>query len=99
MFQLQLKELHEDILHRHVLGHTIAHVYVIEIQKRGLPHAHMILFLSDADKPRTPEQVLFMTIIIVLFIIIIIIDIIISITINNIILIYYYCYYYYYHYH
>ena len=33
-----------------VLGYT----YVIEFQKRGLPHAHMLLILGDA--PRTPDE-------------------------------------------
>ena len=33
-----------------VLGYT----YVIEFQKRGLPHAHMLLILADA--PRTPDE-------------------------------------------
>uniref|UniRef100_UPI00358F89E5 uncharacterized protein n=1 Tax=Myxine glutinosa TaxID=7769 RepID=UPI00358F89E5 len=57
VFQLKLKELLHDLLERHVLGHITAYVYTIEFQKRGLPHAHMVLFLADADKPRTPADV------------------------------------------
>ncbi|KAI9072375.1 hypothetical protein K1719_045656 [Acacia pycnantha] len=32
-------------------------VYTIEFQKRGLPHAHIILWLSNADKLKTPFDV------------------------------------------
>ncbi|KAI9079854.1 hypothetical protein K1719_038100 [Acacia pycnantha] len=34
-----------------------ADVYTIEFQKRGLPHAHIILWLSNADKLKTPFDV------------------------------------------
>eukprot|EP00794_Sanderia_malayensis_P017148 gene17148-biopygen14755 len=55
VFQLKL-HLHE-VLDNNLLGKVIAHVYVVEFQKRGLPHAHMLLFLSQEDKPRTAEQI------------------------------------------
>ena len=45
-----------DLLERNVLGHVLAYVYTIEFQKRGLPHAHMVLFFSDADKPPVAED-------------------------------------------
>ena len=54
VFNLKLKELLSDLLDGHVLGQVTAYVYTIEFQKRGLQHAHMVLFLADADKPRTP---------------------------------------------
>ena len=57
VFHLKLKELLCDLLQRHVLGNVSAFVYTIEFQKRGLPHAHMVLFLTDPDKPRTTEDV------------------------------------------
>ena len=57
VFTLKLKELLDDLLERHVLGHVTAFVYTIEFQKRGLPHAHMVLFLTDTDKPRTAQDV------------------------------------------
>ena len=57
VFQMKLKELLKDLLERNVLGKVVAFVYTIEFQKRGLPHAHIILFLTDADKPRTAEDV------------------------------------------
>src|ERR1043165_9908519 len=41
---------------RGVLGKVIAHVHVIEFQKRGLPHAHILIILASEDKLQTPED-------------------------------------------
>ena len=56
VFKLKLRELLNDILKRHVLGRPLAHVYTIEFQKRGLPHAHMLIILADECKPREPSD-------------------------------------------
>ena len=56
MFRLKLKELLSDLIKRQVFGKPLAHVYTIEFQKRGLPHAHILLILADEDKPRDPSQ-------------------------------------------
>ena len=32
-------------------------MYNIEFQKRGLPHAHIVLWLASADKLLTPEDI------------------------------------------
>lgn len=45
-----------DLLERHVLGQVVAHAYVIEFQKRGLPHAHILLINHPEDRI-TPENV------------------------------------------
>jgi hypothetical protein len=37
-------------------GNLRAHVYIIEFQKRGLPHTHMLLWIDPQDAPRTPED-------------------------------------------
>jgi hypothetical protein len=37
---------------KRIFGRTIAHTWVVEYQKRGLPHAHMLVFLAPEDKPR-----------------------------------------------
>ncbi|KAL6124785.1 hypothetical protein ACLB2K_077294 [Fragaria x ananassa] len=39
-----------DVVKKGVLGTVVAYVYVIEFQKRGLPHVHMLLILGDDDK-------------------------------------------------
>ncbi|TMC16317.1 MAG: hypothetical protein E6J34_20245 [Chloroflexi bacterium] len=57
VFKLKLDVLLNDLIENEVLGKTVAHTYVIEFQKRGLPHAHILLIVRDSDKPRTPEHV------------------------------------------
>ena len=39
VFKLKLDELLRDLTQRGVLGKAIAHTWVVEFQKRGLPHA------------------------------------------------------------
>jgi len=36
---------------------TIAKIYVVEFQKRGLPHAHILIFFTEDCKPHTVEDV------------------------------------------
>ena len=54
---LHLVELLHDIKDRHVLGVPVAHVHVIEFQKRGLPHCHMLIILRGEDKLRTSDDI------------------------------------------
>ena len=54
VFRQKLRELLNDILEKNLLGKPIAHVYTIEFQKRGLPHAHMLVILADDCKPCDP---------------------------------------------
>ena len=37
-------------------GKVAARVSVVEFQKRGLPHAHILLILDGPDKPRSPDD-------------------------------------------
>ncbi|KAG2996333.1 hypothetical protein PC121_g20738 [Phytophthora cactorum] len=46
----ELKDLDEG-----VLGRVHARIYVVEFQKRGLPHAHILVILEEEDKPRTRQ--------------------------------------------
>ena len=57
VFKLKLEALIKDLIEKEVLGKTVAHMHVIEFQKRGLPHAHILLILQSSDKPRTSEHV------------------------------------------
>ena len=56
VFQMKLKQLLDDLLKNHVLGKHVAHLHVIEFQKRGLPHAHILLILDANDKPRNADD-------------------------------------------
>ena len=51
-FRLKLRELIRDLVNCHVLGRPLGYVYTIEFQKRVLPHAHILLILSDFATPR-----------------------------------------------
>ncbi len=57
MFKIKLKELINDIHKNHILGRTIVGIYVVEFQKRGLPHAHILIFFVEECKPHTVEDV------------------------------------------
>ena len=52
VFRLKLRELLRDLINCHVLGRPLGYVYTIEFQKRGLPHAHILLILCDTATPR-----------------------------------------------
>ena len=55
VFHLKLKVIFED-MSAGVLVLEIARIHVIEFQKRGLPHAHCLIILGDADKPRSSAE-------------------------------------------
>jgi hypothetical protein len=57
VFKIKLKELINDIHKKHILGRTIAKIYVIEFQKHGLPHAHILIFFAENYKPHTVKDV------------------------------------------
>ena len=46
VFHIKLQELLKDLCTKQCLGKVIAYVYVVEFQKRGLPHAHILLILA-----------------------------------------------------
>ncbi len=57
VFKIKLKELINDIHKKHILGCMIAGIYVVEFQKRGLPHAHIFIFFTKDFKPHTVKDV------------------------------------------
>ncbi len=59
VFSLKLKSLMEAVNKNKIFGDVVAHVRVIELQKRGLPHAHCIFILQQASKNalRNPARV------------------------------------------
>jgi len=57
VFKLKLYELIRDLTKRMILGRVIAFIYVIEFQKRGLPHAHILTILHSMDKPHTIDDI------------------------------------------
>nr|XP_051201884.1 uncharacterized protein LOC127315434 [Lolium perenne] len=56
VFRAKLETMKEMLLKNHILGVVKAHVYVVEFQKRGLPHAHFLLIMDSTYKLVVPEQ-------------------------------------------
>ena len=56
IFRSRLEEFKRDIIDKEVLGKVIGYSYVIEFQKRGLPHAHMLILLHADDKLNSPDD-------------------------------------------
>ena len=56
VFYIKLKELIHDIEYKLMFGKFNSQIHVIEFQKRGLPHSHLLLFLNDEDKLRTTND-------------------------------------------
>ena len=51
VFNQKKKELINDVEKRQVLGFSTARIHVVEFQKRGLPHCHMLLWIDGRDAP------------------------------------------------
>ncbi|AQK91784.1 Helicase [Zea mays] len=56
IFRAKLEELKKRLTKQHILGKIWAYVYVVEFQKRGLPHAHFVLIMQRKYKLTCPEQ-------------------------------------------
>ncbi|XP_062103455.1 uncharacterized protein LOC133814524 [Humulus lupulus] len=55
VFHAKLEELKDQLFKRKIFGKVSAYVYVIEHQKRGLPHAHFLIILQNEWKLHAPE--------------------------------------------
>ncbi|XP_024200595.1 uncharacterized protein LOC112203930 [Rosa chinensis] len=56
VFHAKFEQLKEDIINKGVLGKVAAHAFVVEFQKRGLPHVHMLIMLEENDKLNNPDE-------------------------------------------
>ena len=52
VFKAKLEELMNDLTKKQVFGKVLYYLYVIEFQKRGLPHCHILLTLGEDDAIR-----------------------------------------------
>ena len=57
VFKQKLDALMNDLIKGGILGNVAAYQYVVEFQKRGLPHVHLLLILAENDRLTTDEQV------------------------------------------
>ncbi|KAL8115814.1 hypothetical protein AgCh_022349 [Apium graveolens] len=57
VFKMKVDQLLDQIKNKNCFGCCIGVMHVIEFQKRGLPHAHMLIWLHPNDRPKTTEQI------------------------------------------
>ncbi|XP_019158563.1 PREDICTED: uncharacterized protein LOC109155333 [Ipomoea nil] len=57
VFKLKLNALIKDIQKEKIFGVVDAVIYTIEFQKRGLPHAHILIFLSKSNPYPNPKDI------------------------------------------
>jgi hypothetical protein len=58
VFKRKLAKLIEVITKQHVFGVTTCWLYTIEWQKRGLPHAHILIWLKEKIKPNDLDKII-----------------------------------------
>ncbi|XP_021761819.1 uncharacterized protein LOC110726658 [Chenopodium quinoa] len=56
IFRAKVLALKKEIMEKKVFGEVAAMVYVIEFQKRGLPHAHFLIILKPKYKLKSPDD-------------------------------------------
>ena len=57
VFKQKLDSLMNDLVKGSLFGKVAAYLYVVEFQKRGLPHVHILLILAENDRLTTDQQV------------------------------------------
>ncbi|KAF8087130.1 hypothetical protein N665_0598s0014 [Sinapis alba] len=57
MFTIKLDSLMDTLTKKKILGKTVSSMYTIEFQKRGLPHAHILLFMHPTCKFPTTDDI------------------------------------------
>lgn len=58
VFKQKLKSLIDFIVKHRVFGETRCWMYAVEWQKRGLPHAHILIWLVDKIRPEEIDQII-----------------------------------------
>ena len=58
VFKQKLKSLMNLITHHSVFGETRCWLYSVEWQKRGLPHAHILIWLVDKVRPEEIDKII-----------------------------------------
>jgi hypothetical protein len=58
VFKRKLTKLLEMITKQYIYGETTCWLYTIEWQKRGLPHAHILIWLKEKVKPNQLDKII-----------------------------------------
>lgn len=57
VFYLKVKKLLEEIIDGNLFGLVTGYTWVWEVQKRGLPHIHLLLSIANKDKKRSIDEI------------------------------------------
>ncbi|XP_071715040.1 uncharacterized protein [Rutidosis leptorrhynchoides] len=57
IFKQKLDNLMNDIMKGNIFGTCEAGIHIMEFQKRGLPHVHILIWLTRAYKCKTPDDI------------------------------------------
>ena len=57
VYRLKKDQLLNDIIKGSIFGTVVAYLWVIEFQKRGLPHIHILIILSKEHAPETANDI------------------------------------------
>ena len=55
VFKTKLDAIMADLTKNGYMGRGVSHIQVIEFQKRGLPHAHLLIRLANDDVPTVDD--------------------------------------------
>lgn len=50
IFRAKLQDLKDQLFKKSIFGPVVAYVHVIELHKRGLPHAHILVIMKKDTK-------------------------------------------------
>ncbi|KAF0311103.1 hypothetical protein FJT64_018041 [Amphibalanus amphitrite] len=56
VFHLKLKALLKELTTSGIFGRCVSMLMVVEFQKRGLPHGHILVIVRQEDRPRTADD-------------------------------------------
>ncbi|XP_019263881.1 PREDICTED: uncharacterized protein LOC109241578 [Nicotiana attenuata] len=56
VFRAKLQDLKDQIFKKKIFGPVVAHVFMVEFQKRGLPHIHLLIILEQGYKITSADQ-------------------------------------------
>ena len=56
IFRAKLQYLKDQLFKKKIFGKVVAHIHVIEFQKRGLSHVHIIIILQEGYKILSKDQ-------------------------------------------
>lgn len=54
---MKLDEMIKYLIEQGCLRKVVSYLMVVEFQKRGLPHVHILLILDEASRPKTSDSI------------------------------------------